>query len=217
MNEDFLALEQFPAAIEKVESFFYVDRCLPEQVFKRPYRFYLMRQFDGGSMWDFMDVLQKLHSPLANDTVLFNVLDPHPIDYFYKHFGKISAFSFKADITEPEYYAMRWLNPGNEADAIASNSNVETYIPSSGAWAMWGERGREISVLGLDDLALAFYLVQENRYWTDAETAINGFASQPYRDHKVPEGFRGALISNYGNTADLEAKLDEKLRDPWER
>ena len=35
MNEEFLTLEQFPAAREKVENVFHAERRLPEQVFTR--------------------------------------------------------------------------------------------------------------------------------------------------------------------------------------
>jgi len=71
-----------------------------------------------------------------------SVLDPDPINYFYKHFQKINAFYFKADITENEYYDIRWRSPGNPADAIMFNTDIETYIPSS-LVGRSGVRGRE--------------------------------------------------------------------------
>jgi hypothetical protein len=41
----------------------------------------------------------------------------------------------------------------------------------SANWAKWGERSPEIEVIGLDDPELAAYLVNENGFWMDAETA----------------------------------------------
>lgn len=219
MSVDFLNLEQYPAIMERVNSFFYSDKCLPDQVFKRPYRFYLTREFDGGAMLDLLQILQKHHSPLVNDTILLSVLDPHPIDYFYKHFGKINAFIFDGGMTEQDYGAMRRLSPGNAADAIGTGMEIEVYIPSSGSWALWGEHGREMNVLGLDDPALVSTLVEEVGYWMDAENAItDGFASSPFeiRNQKALEIFRPALIENYGTRADLEAKLGKKIQYPWE-
>jgi hypothetical protein len=67
MNEDFLTLEQYPAARLKVESIFQVERCLPDQMFKRPYRFQLLSEFDYG-MGGFLKTLRKTHFPLAADT-----------------------------------------------------------------------------------------------------------------------------------------------------
>jgi hypothetical protein len=148
--------------------------------------------------------------------VLSSVLNPEPITYFYKHFIKINAFYFKADVTEDEYYAMRWRNPGNPSDAIQFNTGIETYIPSSLSWAMWGERSREIAVIGLDDSALAEALIADKGYWMDAETASDEFASMPYRDQKMPEDLRRALSANYGSRADLENKLGHKVVYAWE-
>jgi hypothetical protein len=211
MNEDFLTLDQFPDAMKRVENVFHVNRRLPEQVFKRPYRFHLLFDFDL-AMSHVLEMLRKTHSSLASETLLLSVLDPDPINYFYKHFQKINAFYFKADITENEYHDIRWRSPGNPADAIMFNTDIETYIPSSASWAIWGERSRSIAVIGLDDPEIVKYLVEDDGYWTDAETALEDFASMPYRGQKVPEDFRRTLIANYGTKKDLEDKLGHSKR-----
>ncbi len=216
MNEDFLTLQQYPAARQKTESTFHVDKRLPDQVFKHSYRFQLLCEFEF-AMSDILNVFHKIRSPLAADTVLLSVLDPDPIAYYYKHYHKINAFYFKADITENEYFDLRSRNPGNKADAIQYNTEIETYNPESLGWAMWGERSREIAVIGLDDRELAAYLVKENGYWMDAETASENFASMPYPKQKIPEDFRRALITNYGSRAELERKLGETVEYPWEK
>jgi hypothetical protein len=106
-------------------------------------------------MSDILESLRKMHSPLAADTVLLSVLDPDPLSYFYEHFQKINSVYFEASITEKDYRSLRSLSPGNPADAIQYNTGIETYIPESLSWAMWGERSREIAVIGLDDSQLA--------------------------------------------------------------
>lgn len=216
MNEEFLTLDQYPAARQKVESVFYVERRLPEQVFQRPYRFQLLCQFDI-AMGELLETLRKSRSALAGDTVLLSVLDPEPITYFYKHFNKINSFYFKADITEDKYYDIRSRNPGNPSDAIQFNTGIETYIPSSLSWAMWGERSPELAMIGLDDPALAKTLIADKGYWMDAETASNEFACMPYAGQVMPEEIRRALIANYGSRADLERKLGQKVEYPWEK
>ena len=211
MDEDFLTLEQFPTAKLKVETVFHVDRTLPEGVFKRPYRFHLLHEFDNG-MGDFLEVLRKTHSPYANETVLLSVLDPDPIGYFYRHYRKINAFYFKGYVTESEYYDLRWRNPGNEADAIMFNTEIETYVPDSAIWAMWGERSSEIAVIGLDDPEVVAHMVMENGFWMDAETASIEFAGMPYAGHEMPDDIRRTLIANYGSRADLERTLGREGR-----
>lgn len=216
MNEEFLTLEQYPAAKRKVENIFDVERRLPDLVFKRSYKIYLLREFEF-AMGALLDILRNSDSTLAGDNILLSVLDPEPINYFYKHYQKINAFYFKWNIAKKDYISLRWRNPGNEVDAIQFNSGVETYIPSTLSWAMWGERSPEIAVIGLDDPALVKALIADKGYWMDAETASNTFVKMPFRDQKVPEDFRRALIANYGSRADLERSLGEKVEYPWEK
>jgi hypothetical protein len=140
------------------------------------------------------------------------VLDPDPITYFYKHFRAINAFYFNADIPERDFYTLRERNPSHEWNAPPFQSEVETYIPSSGTWAMWGDRSREIAVLGLDELALASYLVKEHGYWVDAEAALNGFARVPYKNQIAPEDLRRELVANFGNSANLVQKLAQAVK-----
>ena len=137
-----------------------------------------------------------------------SVLDPEPISYFYKHFGKINSFCFGAGISPDEYKRLRLLDPGNEVDAIQFNSETVAWIPDNDRWAIWGERSREIAVIGFDDPAQAEFLLNEDGYWIDAETAITeDFARAPYRDQKAPADFARPLIENYGSRKDLESKL----------
>lgn len=51
----------------------------------------------------------------------------------------------------------------------------------------------------------------------DAETSLRRFARMPFIDHKVPDDFRRALIANYANWADLEKKLGQNVKYPWEK
>jgi hypothetical protein len=216
MNDCFLTLDEYREAEQKVESVFDVKRRLPEQVFKRPFRFQLLCEFDF-AMSGLLEVLQKIGSPLASDTVLLSILVPDPITFFYKEFQKIYAFYFKADISEQEYDSMRWVEPFPEDDPFPFHTSIETYIPNSLSWAMWGERSPEIAVIGLDVPALAEALIADKGWWMDAETASNEFASMPYRNQQMPEDIRRALIANYGSRADLEKKLGHKVDYAWEK
>ena len=64
MNEDFLTLDQYPATKRKVESVFFDERRLPEQVFKRPYQFQLLSEFDF-AMADILAMLRENTLPFG--------------------------------------------------------------------------------------------------------------------------------------------------------
>jgi hypothetical protein len=83
MNDNFSTLDDFREQMQAVESIFYPERRLAWQVFERTYQFRLLSEFDNG-MDGFLEVLCKIRSPLARDTVLLSVLDPYPITFFYR-------------------------------------------------------------------------------------------------------------------------------------
>jgi hypothetical protein len=186
---------------------FYVNQRLPGQVFRKPYTFTLMTEYSLDS-----DVLKIVQDPRFCDReepVLLSVLDPDPVSYFHKRFGKINSFRFSAKITDEEYTDLLHLNPGNYGDAVINYANVVVWLPERARWAMWGEAGREITVIGFDDPAMADFLLNDVGYWFDAETALEVFAGMPYssNERKAPEDFARPLIKNYGSRAELERKL----------
>ena len=217
MNGNFFTLDEFNDAMRKIEPVFHVGQRLPGQVFRRPRLFYLLCEFNF-AMDDLQQAFEKTRSPLADETVLFCALDPDPIAFYHKEFHKICGVYFKANFSIAEYLHMLWLevSPGDEPSEFLF-TELEVYLPESESWAMWGERSRDIAVLGLDDPALAAFLVNETGYWMDAETALRRFARLPFIDQKVPEDFRRALIANYGSRADLDKNLGQEIEYPWEK
>jgi hypothetical protein len=212
MNGNFFTLDEFNDAKRKIEPVFCVERRLPDQVFKRSYQFHLLCEFNF-AMDDLQQALEKTRSPLADETVLSCALDPDPITFYDKEFHKIYGFYFKANFSLAEYLHMLWVEvcPGDEPSEFLF-TEVEVYLPESASWAMWGERSRDIAAIGLDDPALAAFLVNETGYCMDADTALGSFAKLPFAGQKVPEDFRRALTANYGSRDDLEKKLGRKVR-----
>ena len=90
------------------------DVCLSKSL-RGCYKFQLLCEFDF-AMSDILEALRKTASPLASETVLLSVLDPAPINYFYKHYHKINAFYFKASITKKEATAEPSLARSRQSD-----------------------------------------------------------------------------------------------------
>ncbi len=208
LNE-YLPVEDYPKVEEILQSVFHVARRLPEYVFKKRHRFTLVAACEHMMSEGLITILHDRRFCRPADTILMSVLDPDPIAYFYRLYGKINSLLFAAGISEREYDDLRSLDPGAPTDALQFHADTLVWIPDNGRWAIWIERReREIAIVGVDDPAQADFLVNEVGYWIDAETALEHFASAPYRDHKAPEDFARALIENYGSRKDLEAKLN---------
>jgi hypothetical protein len=208
-QNEYVTIDDYPKVDEIVRSIFHTERLLPDYIFRKRYRFTLMADCEGMMGPGLTAILHDKRFCRPTDTILMSVLDPDPVAYFHKRYGKINSLLFKAGISEGEYGDLRCLDPGVPTGAIQFSSNRLVWIPDNGRWAIWGDRReRETAVIGFDDPAQADFLLNEDGYWIDAETAITeDFASAPYRDHKAPEDFARALIENYGSRKDLEAKL----------
>ncbi|MGO9673361.1 MAG: hypothetical protein ACLPSF_04205 [Methylocella sp.] len=209
MSGDFLTIDNYQRVTEIVQRAFHADLLLPQYVFKKNYRYTLLREFGLGS--DLMEIIHDGRFCSRTDKILLSVLDPDPISYFYKHFGKLNSFCVGANITDEEYSALVRLSPGNEADALLYHGDTVVWIPEHADWAMWGQRDREITVIGFNDPQMADFLLNDVGYWFDAETALEVFAGMPYtsNEQKAPEDFARPLVENYGSRADLERKLTQ--------
>ena len=210
LNE-YLTIDDFPKVEEIVKHAFSSGEMLPNDVFNRRFRFTLLADCERMMGPGLPKILHDRRFCDPEDTILMSVLEPDPVKGFYKYFGKINSILFKASISEDDYDDLRCLDPGVPTDAIQFTADTLVWIPDYGRWAIWGERrGREIAVIGFYDPAQADFLLNEDGYWIDAETAIReDFARAPYRDQKAPEDFARALIENYGSKQDLERKLRE--------
>jgi hypothetical protein len=209
MSRDFLTVEDHPKVEAIIGGVFHPKRLLPENVFTKEYKFTLLANFDYVFGTGLVKIIHDSRFCSKTAKVLLSVLDPEPISYFYKHFDRINSFCFDADISEEDYLKLLWRDPGNRNDALIFHAETVVWIPDNGHWAIWGERSREIAVIGFDDPGQAEFLLNEDGYWIDAETAITeDFARAPYRDGKAPEDFARALIENYGSRKDLQTKLE---------
>lgn len=213
MSRDFLTIDDHPKVEAIIGGVFRPNRLLPANVFMKEYKFTLLANFDyvfGTGLVKIIHGSQFCHKTAK---ILLSVLDPEPVSYFYKHFNRINSFGFDAAITEADYLKLLWRDPGNRNDALIFRAETVVWIPDNGRWATWGERSREIAVIGFDDPVQAEFLLNEDGYWIDAETAIEDFAAAaPYPDLKAPEKFARPLIENYGSRKDLERKLAQAGR-----
>lgn len=85
---------------------------------------------------EFWNVLQRLANKSEDDFILVGVIDPHPVNYFYKEFRCFNWIKVSTALTNDEYWSRLESGPeDSEADAILYNSFTVVWIPLSGKWA----------------------------------------------------------------------------------
>ncbi|NMO94916.1 hypothetical protein [Paenibacillus lemnae] len=169
---------------------------LPNQVFQPPLNKFVFEEFDWSMSAEFWETIQSLALQSADSYVLMAVIEPNPIDYFYKEFGYYSWFKIPTTSSTDDYWSILELEPeGSPADAVVFNSDVVVWVSPSKSWAIWGERSHGVCVLAtrneLDQLQLST--------WRTVDKAINELIPLQYTNKKVPEDFSDLLTINYFN------------------
>ncbi|WP_410985083.1 hypothetical protein [Bacillus cereus] len=96
-------LQEFRNLESIVNSIFYTDRQLPEQVFRKDFGNYVFEEFDLAMSDKFWDTIQILARQAQDDYVLCAALNPHPLEYYYKEFGYFNWVKLPLNLTADEY------------------------------------------------------------------------------------------------------------------
>jgi hypothetical protein len=151
-HNQYLSLVECNIHIELINLVFDRGRRLPEIVFSRKMKNFCFFEFNSMITPEFMSTLRKITEHFRDDRVFVTVLDPDPVEYFFREFGHCGAFQMSSKSTNDEYFdVLAHEPPESPADALLYNSNIITWTASGNKWAMWGERDTGIGVLGAED------------------------------------------------------------------
>jgi len=189
--------KQFEEALQLVTKMFNHEQRLPNQVCKVPSERTVVLDFDHAMSRDFWSELEELIDLSSDSFVIMGVLDPHPVDYYYKEFSRYNWCMFQKETTADEYWNTLKLSPiDSPADSILFNSEVVVWISSSMKWAIWGERSYGICVLGFNDGDIGDY---NSESWFTMDQAITDLVSLNFRNYTVPEEVISKLLKHFSN------------------
>jgi hypothetical protein len=172
---------------------FYYEERLPNQVFKIPFQNIFACDFDKAMGYSFWSELKRLANLAGDSFILMAVLDPHPVEYYYKEFSQYNWCILTNGTTADEYW--NTIEQGSEespADAILFNSEVVVWLSPSMKWAIWGERSYGICIIGFNYEINGF----TSELLTTIDTAITDMVSLNFRNN-VPVIISSSLIKNY--------------------
>ncbi|MBN2908787.1 hypothetical protein JQC72_04525 [Polycladomyces sp. WAk] len=179
---------------------FYLERRLPEQVFREQFHHYLFEQFDWAMCDEFWNVIQQLAEETKDDFVLTAVLDPDPVGYYYKTFHYYNWIKIPVALSSDEYFAVLESGPEESpADAVLYNSYTVIWLSPSMKWAIWGERNDGICVLGLQDTSVGNDLLPFLKTWRPIDETVLSWIALHYVDQKLPQEIADTLVLNYSN------------------
>ena len=145
------------------------QETLPNLVLRSKYRFASFDEFDWGLSGPFWMEIRTVAEAAGDTDVLVACLNPDPIENFHKRFGCFPWFWMSIEEETADYWNA--INNGPESSPSHSLLIVaETLVwtGKSGKWVVYGNRSREILVLGTTDH-------MEGIDWNDLDWAIERF------------------------------------------
>ncbi len=138
----------FRAEREKWRSVIVEDSALPKQVFRNPAGPFLFFEFGLFFTRRFFECMKKFLTSTNDAAASFVVVDPDPIEYFYREFQKYPVIRVSAEDSAEDYLNALSEDPGNSsADAVIYNSTKIVLYPPSLHWSIFGDRDFEWAVI----------------------------------------------------------------------
>lgn len=189
--------QEFQRCWQLLTAVFHHRQRLPNQVFRKNFAEFAFAELDWAMSADFWCTLQGLAARAEKPSVLVAVLEPDPVDYFYREFGCYNFFTLPMHATSDDYWAALEEGPASSStDAALYNSDVIIWMPESLEWAIWGQRDIGTCVIGLNRAKSADGPAL-SRDWMSVECALTGLISMNFRAGQVPQEFSATLRVSY--------------------
>lgn len=179
----------------------FLNQRLPALVFRPGYNQFRFLEFDQTLSEHFWSVLQNLARSSQDQHINLVVLEPDPVNYFFKNFKRYGALRFQANSGSTQYVDALEAGPADSpADSLLYNSEVIAWFPDSCRWLIWGERNRGVAVLSLRDnrsVAVEDIFRDAGLPNVSVAQAVMDFVSLNFGDADALQRFAQELERNY--------------------
>lgn len=186
--------------LKMIGKVFRIDNEFPGQVFQENYNDYLFEEFDWLMSSESWEVIKSLAQRSNDENIILAVLDPKPINYFYKEFGYFNWGKLPINLTDEEYFKFLEFSPKDSiADSILYNSNIVLWTSPSLKWGIFGQRDYETCVLAFNKESHFNDSLQFLRSWHKVEESLALWVPNTFQNQKIPKVFSNNLLKNYRN------------------
>lgn len=193
--------EDFDKNSKFINTVFFTKSDLPEKVFNDNYDNFLFEEFDWTTSGEFWDTIKGIAKVMNDDHVIVAVLNPHPVDYYYKEFNFYNWAEIPLEFDIHQYYEFLETSPNSsEADAIVNNSFTIAWTSPSMKWGIWGDRSYGTCILAFEKGNNIDSILPILDNWKPVKKAID-WISLNFKDQKIPEDFKNRIFKNYSEEA----------------
>lgn len=140
-------VQDFDAVATNIGRIIDSSKTIPENVFRKAFRYFLFTTFDDLHMSLFFDHVSQFMKETGEKNFWVTTLDPDPRSYFAANFGFYGTFEFSVSDTGDDYISALFDIPeSSPADALMHNGNLLLVFSTTGKWAVYGSRNADIAV-----------------------------------------------------------------------
>ena len=189
--------EDFDKTNKFINNVFCTKNDLPEKVFNDNYGNFLFQEFDWTTSGEFWNTISSIAKLMDDNLIIVAVQDPHPVDYYYKHFSYYNWAEIPLEFTNDQYYEFIATAPkDSEADAIIYNTNTIAWMSPSMKWGIWGDRSYGICILAFEKATEIDNVLPILETWRQVKDSIDWIAIN-FKDQKIPKNFKNRIIDNF--------------------
>jgi hypothetical protein len=190
--------KEFDENYFRIKKIFNMEVQLPYRVFKDNYSHYLFEEFDWALSEEFWDSIKKIANLVNDSHIILGVIDPHPVEYYFKEFNYYNWAEIPLECSSQQYYDFLWTAPeSSQADSIVLNSNTIIWASPSMKWGVWGDRSYGVCVLAFRKDVEIDYNFSAIKSWITVEKAVDLLISANFKDQKVPEKIKNMFLENF--------------------
>lgn len=181
---------------------------LPNQIFKKKYKYFKFLDFDEIFSKDFYYYFSNYVKGLGINYFTYYTLKPDPEDYFFKFFKKFSVIDFNIN-DEHEFFLSRLHDSPDEElnspDALIFNSSKVLLFCENLDLFIYGNRDEELAIVVSSNRNVFETFVNEypNDSFCNVEEYVEHLLGLKFNSINFEEedfSFYGKLITNYENS-----------------
>jgi len=187
--------EAFSILAGECERVINTQKRLPDFVFQHSFAKYFAMANAHVSRKDFGAFLFKLSTIFGDGSVNYMTIDPHPVDYYYRHFSFFGLASFRPSSLVERYMPVM-SREGNVDSFLARGGDVGAFWGSSLKWGVACDRiSWEMAVIAVsEDIDIP---TMSGFQCLDALRLLAYVKSQYVKDASVASNFTRRFLANY--------------------
>jgi len=187
-------LHTFERLLARVGETVDVNVAAPDRVFTSNTWKCVFCSFDLCFSPDLLRSCAEACRAVEDDSFSFVMLEPDPIGYYYKEFGRTGAVTIRSNDDFEESWSYFEEEPGRiAADALMYAVQKFVVVSSGKRWAVWGSRDDDIIIVGADNTETLQAFSMERCRVCDVNDALSTFL---LGDHALAERMRANYCSD---------------------